>query len=1130
MMAVLASMVMLTAWSFPISNYATSSKLSSGYWVKISVPADGVYELTAEELSQMGFDDISHVSVFGYGGHMLSEVLTGTHKDDLTEVPTLLVGNKICFYGYGPLKMSLNTDAAEMPYFTRVVNAYSLQGYYFLTESESPLRVEDFDWVHNINVCNYSTSYNWFLHERELTTITKSGKDLLGERIIDMPCTFEYNLPNLAQPKLMVLTCLGVAASSSVKGAGTSASVTVISDGVSVPINYSNTRIDLLEGTCRYMVGKPVASVDLPSVVSNGVIQVNNVEPYPQGANVSVSLSYLDYVLVTYEQRNSLDGVESNQIDLCLPMVNAGDTITVSDASSSVVMWNLDGPKPVNLQRREASDQAIFTSPLMGRSAKFVAFDPTRSLRHIVGYEVVENQNIHGAATPDYIIFTDKDFEHAADRLAELHRKHDGLDVLVVTQEQVFNEFSSGTPDAMALRLMCKMFYDRSPGKLKYLLLFGGGLHDNRQLISHKDGVLITYETDNSYNDSKSYSADDFYGILGDGTGELIAKEPILLGVGRLTPQNAEEANGDVDKIIKYVTDPNFGPWRNNAFIMADQGDDDLHVYQAEGLCNVIKDNQNILLDQYKAYIPFFPKATDELLITEANRSSPAARSYTADAFSTGMYFSSYIGHAGASVFTKSSKLWRTTDVNNTRYKHFPIMTTACCDVARFDSPGRGIAEHMIHKLDGGAIALLTSSRSVSAINNDLLNVAFTKAFFTLNNDGTMSTLGDVTRKAKRSFTSENHNKMMFLLLGDPAIKINYPLPLINVTKLNNEVVGTGDVPIASMQYLEVEADVLNRNSNTVDQSFTGEATLTLYDAERFCFTTDVAKTKEPRDIYYPRTMLAQTDAKVVNGKIKGKILVPNDLGWVGGKLRLSVYAHKAGTTQMANGQFNQLVVGTGNPDEVVTDNVAPVIEQMYFDDAATFSESQSTTTDGTLYIMVTDETALSMASGMTGDMKLILDGGSESYYLVRNNATISNEGKRIDIALGMSDLTPGRHTITYQVQDVAGNTTSKTINFVVEQPINLDITVNEMPASQEATFTVSKNLLPMLPELTFRVTDVLGNIVWQKTTTQLPCKWNLLGLDGQRVPNGVYRFWATYDDDTYYGGTYKHDLIIVEP
>ena len=111
----------------------------------------------------------------------------------------------------------------------------------------------------------------------------------------------------------------------------------------------------------------------------------------------------------------------------------------------------------------------------------------------------VANQDLHGAATPDMLIITNSILFNQAERLAEFHRTTDGMDVLVVDQQQVFNEFSSGVRDAMAYRMICKMFYDRDPEKFQYMLLFGNGTYDNRMIYTNEASEqLVTYQSDAS--------------------------------------------------------------------------------------------------------------------------------------------------------------------------------------------------------------------------------------------------------------------------------------------------------------------------------------------------------------------------------------------------------------------------------------------------------------------------------------------------------------------------------------------------------------------------------------------------------------------------------------------------------
>ena len=122
------------------TRYSSHSVLSSGRWVKIRVPASGIYQLSSSLVRQAGFSDINKVKIYGYGGNLQDEVLDGnTLKalDDLPEVEQCIVGGKHLFYAKGPVSWSSNTAAR------RTRNFYSDYGYYFLTESNDTVATVD---------------------------------------------------------------------------------------------------------------------------------------------------------------------------------------------------------------------------------------------------------------------------------------------------------------------------------------------------------------------------------------------------------------------------------------------------------------------------------------------------------------------------------------------------------------------------------------------------------------------------------------------------------------------------------------------------------------------------------------------------------------------------------------------------------------------------------------------------------------------------------------------------------------------------------------------------------------------------------------------------------------------------
>ncbi|HAO63859.1 MAG TPA: hypothetical protein DCQ91_07845, partial [Porphyromonadaceae bacterium] len=264
-----------------------------------------------------------------------------------------------------------------------------------------------------------------------------------------------------------------------------------------------------------------------------------------------------------------------------------------------------------------------------------------------------------------------------------------------------------------------------------------------------------------------------------------------------------------------------------------------------------------------KAYVDLFPNATStsEPGVSSSNLTAIEARRHITEALKKGQYFYTYIGHAGSISYTKLRHMWTMTEAQTTEYEHLPIFTTACCDVARYDSDERGIAEVQFHKKNGGAIALFTTPRSVFADNNDKLNRAWVQAMFSYETKKEMPRLGDIYLQTKQCFgTNSVPDKVKFFLLGDPAMAVNYPKPLFKITEINNVTLNENSTAkIRPLQMLKVKAQV-NKLEGGIDASFNGDAVLTLYDQERFYkdVTSTFNSKSTTRSVYYPRNLIAQ--------------------------------------------------------------------------------------------------------------------------------------------------------------------------------------------------------------------------------------------------------------------------------
>lgn len=1115
-----------TAQAFSSSMFTYNSKLSTGKWVKFAVEKDGLYQITADQLAEMGFNDLTQVQIYGQGGHAIAENMRGTHTDDLAAVPMMVVGDKVIFYALGTVGKQMYDSTLSNPYYVRTRNVYANHGYYFITETSNRTLVTQQtattagdNWL--------TSSYGMFLHEQELMSPGLTGKHLMGESLIPDSVSIAFTLPNRSD-STVTIHVEGIAHASQSVYLETS----VTSDGVTIPLTYTATEkriraVGANDPQRHYNSCATSKSVKLNGLADAGMLHVSLNNAW----EATVRMSRLDYATITYKHRNSYEGANGSFM-MGFPMLATADRVVMPGTDDATIVWNVTNPQQVTQMNLDwainANGDTVGMGFTPGRNtspSEFVAFNPALPLNEIGDYSIVENQNLHGLSAPDMLIVTNAYFKPEAERLAQMHRDHDAMTVHVVDQEQVFNEFSSGTPDAMGIRLLCKMLHDRYPTKFKNLLMFGPASYDFRGITTDKAHRVITYETDNGDSDETSYGTDDFFGVLDDNTGTSLPTQTLKLGVGRLTPADLTQARQNVDKIIHYVLNPDYGVWRNHYTAWADAGDSDLHALQAERIDSIIQTSLKTQMVADKAYVEMFPR--------EGNISSEGRR-HVADLLNYGQFYGTYVGHANTNALT-SSRLWTINNVRNQSYDHQPIFMTACCDVARYDGNNQGIAESMFHVPNGGAIALLTSSREVEAMGNDRLNQAFTRALFSYNQKGYMPTLGEAYMIAKNE-SYGSLNKMSYLLLGDPAIKVEYPKPLFNITTVNGTDVTQGaTVTVSPLQQVTVEADVYRAGSQSVNTTFNGDATLSIYDVRQLMKENATFKQGSDSiagDIYFSRDLLTEVQGRVINGHFTGSAVLPRYFKATPGQhLAIHVYAHLDNSSEMVNGVTTQVVAATYSNSTAVQDNAAPVIEQMYLNELESFEQGVAVAANSTLHVKASDDVAFnnqSMGVGCTS--RLVLDDGATTYTMLRNYLSIGDGGKTLELHIPVTGLTPGQHSLTLTIQDIAGNTSERTINFMVIGESNISLKTGDLVAIDEASIDLDQSDLANLPPMTLKVVNAQGHLVWTTTTSSLPYTWDLKDTTGQRVTPGLYKLFGQYSDGVNYGGTNIMPIIVMEP
>lgn len=101
-----------------------------------------------------------------------------------------------------------------------------------------------------------------------------------------------------------------------------------------------------------------------------------------------------------------------------------------------------------------------------------------------------------------------------------------------------------------SLRRVAKRLYDRKPGKLRHIILYGASTYQNHTVDYDSGSFLVSSQAEDPAHASRkttNYCADQYFGMLSDNYRHSnIINERMLINVGRIparTPAQAQAAN-----------------------------------------------------------------------------------------------------------------------------------------------------------------------------------------------------------------------------------------------------------------------------------------------------------------------------------------------------------------------------------------------------------------------------------------------------------------------------------------------------------------------------------------------------------------------------------------------------------
>ncbi|MEA3452040.1 MAG: type IX secretion system sortase PorU, partial [Bacteroidota bacterium] len=512
----------------------------------------------------------------------------------------------------------------------------------------------------------------------------------------------------------------------------------------------------------------------------------------------------------------------------------------LSNGSTSVQIWDVTSstrPKKISYS---SSGNTMYYKAETDTILEFISFTPAKCPSPVIsgdGLGVVENQNLHNvSATTDMIIICHSDFLSQALEVKQIHENHDNLNTVVATTYQIYNEFSSGGKDVSALRNYIKMVYDKTGSNLRYVFLFGDGSYKNfGETSEFNPNFIPTYQSSNSFNISGlSTTSDDYFGLLDFDEGELNGY--LDIAVGRFPAKNSYEADVFVDKIQTYYSSESFGDWKNIVTLVADDRDksSDNFTYDSEVLADKI-DTAAKFINIKKIYLDAFQQQS-----SANGQEYPEAVTELNNRINSGTLIVNYLGH-GSEVALTSERLVTVHEIQNwNNANRLALFITGTCEFSRFDDAKFNIdatsgGEMVILNENGGAIAMLTTARVSFSGTNLYMNEAFYSYLFS-KHAGNYLSIGDAYFMAKNTMSSSN--KLFFVLLGNPAIRLNYPKNKIVLTKINEQDISVFSDTLKALEKVKIDGVVNDENDN-LKSSFNGEVNLTFYDKKKNFNTLD---------------------------------------------------------------------------------------------------------------------------------------------------------------------------------------------------------------------------------------------------------------------------------------------------
>ncbi len=702
------------------SNLVASQTASNT--LKIGVKADGLYQLTFNDLKNVGFDlqgvDPKKLQLTN---RSLSVPIYVMGEEDGTFDAT----DSLLFYGLG-----LN-------------DIYTSENIYWLTvAATNGARMESRQATAEAatNPGQFPTTFHAEENSSPWYTMPNGeGQDLYfwGQRI--SPST-----EDLATSKTFTVTLSNVSPQP--------ATLRVKLKGYTTLAHHSKIYLNDIALEDKAWSGQAVftheISIPLTATLKSGE-NVIKVEAMDTGAVVDGF--FINWLEIDYAKSYV---AENNQLTFAVPAAGRFQFNVTNFTKNEVQLFNITDPaKVIRLISPTVTSGSLQFSDDAVAKSRYLALTADNFKKATLTLDQPSNlkATTNGA---DYIIITHKDFYTSALTLANYRQAKDRR-VMVVKVEDIYDEFNDGIFNPQAIRDFLTHAYNNwtKPAPV-YVVLVGDGIKDYRGYLSSLTNYIPARLVETT--STGMVVSDNWYVSLPiNGMADVL---PDML-IGRLSVRTSAEADDMIAKIKYYEQNPPTN-WGKNVLLIADDNESEF-MSASNSLSNTLPYNYITKTVYVKNYTDTGNPTTD-----------------IKNVINNGTLLVNYTGHGDVGLWgvwnLKGTHIFDDSNVDElTNTNKLPIVTVANCLSGDFAiMSGDSIAEKFLRLKDKGAAAAWAPAGLGFPDGHRQMMVKFYEAMFR----DDLYQMGQSTNAAQLRLYGDStlwgELVKTYILFGDPAMKV----------------------------------------------------------------------------------------------------------------------------------------------------------------------------------------------------------------------------------------------------------------------------------------------------------------------------------------------------------------------